>query len=142
MKTQRRKAPIFAIDRLQLGTDGKGITTLVCFMGCPLRCAYCLNVQCHDEDFELDGNTPRKGVMLLTPQELYDHVKIDNIYFQATEGGICFGGGEPMMQARFIKEFSEICGKKWKITLETSLYGASYNTIHMLSEVVDQWIVD
>ncbi len=32
-----RLAHIFAIDRLRMGTDGHGITTLVCFMGCPLR---------------------------------------------------------------------------------------------------------
>ena len=36
-------APIFAISRLRMGTDGSGITTLVTFMGCPLQCKYCLN---------------------------------------------------------------------------------------------------
>lgn len=35
--------PIFAIDRLRIGTDRHGIIPLVYFMGCPLRCAYCLN---------------------------------------------------------------------------------------------------
>lgn len=88
-KTNHIKAPIFAIDRLRLGTDGHGITTLVCFMDCPLNCAYCLNDRCHGEVFESDGVTPRRGIMMLTPQELYDRVKIDNIYFQATDGGIC-----------------------------------------------------
>lgn len=136
------KAPIFAIDRLRMGTDGKGITTLVCFMGCPLRCAYCLNDQCHEDIYEPDGETQRKGVMLLSPKELYDRVKIDNIYFQATGGGICFCGGEPMMYHDFIEEFCQLVGKRWKITIETSLYGASYNDIEQLSNHVDQWIVD
>lgn len=136
------KAPIFAIDRLRLGTDGKGITTLVCFMGCPLRCAYCLNDRCHEEIYEPNGITPRKGVMLLTPRELYDLVKIDNIYFQATGGGICFGGGEPMIYHDFIEEFCRLVDKRWKITIETSLYNASYNDIEQLSNHVDQWIVD
>ncbi|MBM6720445.1 hypothetical protein H6B13_12530 [Bacteroides gallinaceum] len=44
-----RLAHIFAIDCLRMGTDGHGITTLVCLMGCPLRCAYCLNDRCHEE---------------------------------------------------------------------------------------------
>ena len=43
---------------------------------------------------------------MLTPQRLYDLVKIDNIYFQTTGGGICFGGGEPTMYANFIKAFT------------------------------------
>lgn len=136
------KAPIFAIDRLRMGTDGKGITTLVCFMGCPLRCAYCLNDKCHEEIYEADGRTPREGIMLLTPRQLYNRVKIDDIYFQATGGGICFGGGEPMMYARFIEEFAKLCGKRWKITVETALYSISYAEIEQLAPIVDLWFFD
>ena len=135
------KAPIFAISRLRMGTDGSGITTLVTFMGCPLKCKYCLNQICHEPIYEADGKTLRNGIMLLTPQELYDLVKIDNIYFQSTGGGICFGGGEPTLYKDFIVEFKKICGENWKITLETSLR-CSYNTIQDLSPVVDHWIVD
>ena len=124
-----------------MGTDGSGITTLVTFMGCPLKCKYCLNKKCHEPIYEADGKTLRNGIMLLTPQELYDLVKTDNIYFQSTGGGICFGGGEPTLYKDFIIEFKMICGDKWKITLETSLR-CSYNTIQDLSPVVDHWIVD
>ena len=124
-----------------MGTDGSGITTLVTFMGCPLKCKYCLNKKCHEPIYEADGKTLRNGIMLLTPQELYDLVKVDNIYFQSTGGGICFGGGEPTVYKDFIVEFKKICGDKWKITLETSLR-CSYNTIKDLSPVVDYWIVD
>ena len=124
-----------------MGTDGSGITTLVTFMGCPLKCKYCLNQKCHEPIYETDGKTLRKGIMMLTPQELYDIVKVDNIYFQSTGGGICFGGGEPTLYKDFIVEFKKICGDKWKITLETCLR-CSYNTIKDLSPVVDHWIVD
>ena len=135
------KAPIFAINRLRMGTDGPGVTTLVAFMGCPLKCKYCLNPQCHQPIYEEDGTTLRDGVMMLTPQELYDMVKIDNIYFQATGGGICFGGGEPTLYPQFIEEFKNLCGNQWKITLETS-GRCSYRTYKLLSNVVDYWIVD
>lgn len=129
------KAPIFAVSRLRMNTDGSGITTLVAFMGCPLKCRYCLNPKCHEPIKEGDD------IMMLTPQGLYDLVKIDNIYFQTTGGGICFGGGEPTMYANFIKEFRQVCGDKWKITLETSL-ACSYNDIEILCDIVDHWIVD
>lgn len=135
------KAPIFAISRLRMGTDGSGITTLVTFMGCPLQCKYCLNRKCHEPIYETDGKTVRKGIMMLTPQELYDIVKVDNIYFQSTGGGICFGGGEPTLYKDFIVEFKKICEDKWKITLETCLR-CSYNTIQDLSPAVDHWLVD
>ena len=124
-----------------MGTDRSGITTLVTFMGCPLKCKYCLNQKCHEPIYESDGKTLRKGIMMLTPQELYDIVKVDNIYFQSTGGGICFGGGEPTLYKDFIVEFKKICGDKWKITLETCLR-CSFNTIQDLSPVVDHWIVD
>ena len=126
-------ASIFAIDRLRMGTDGHGITTLVCFMGCPLRCAYCLNDRCHEEIYSKGsrGLYLNKGIIQLDANELYDHVKIDDLYFQATGGGICFGGGEPTRYASFIEEFHRVCGNVWKITLETSLY-CSEDTIRQL----------
>ena len=129
------KAPIFAVSRLRMNTDGSGITTLVAFMGCPLKCRCCLNPKCHESIKEGDD------IMMLTPQRLYDLVKIDNIYFQTTGGGICFGGGEPTMYANFIKAFRQVCGDKWKITLETSL-ACSADDLEMLADVVDHWIVD
>ncbi len=133
------RVPVFAIDRLRMGTDGYGVTTLVAFMGCPLKCKYCLNPQCHEPIYAGEGL--RKGIMLLTPHELYELVKIDNIYFQATGGGICFGGGEPTMYVEFLEAFRQICGGKWKLTLETCL-SCSYRTIARLCHIVDHWIVD
>ena len=141
---EERKAytsPIFGISRHRMGVDGKGVTTLVTFMGCPLKCRYCLNDMCHEPIYQEDGLTLRRGIQMLTPQQLYDIVKQDNIYFQATGGGICFGGGEPTMQAEFIIEFAKLCPTNWKITLETSLR-CSYNTVKALAPYVDEWIVD
>lgn len=36
-------APVLAISRHRLTTDGEGVTTLVAFHGCPLSCRYCIN---------------------------------------------------------------------------------------------------
>ena len=144
LTNEERKAyasPIFGISRHRMGVDGKGVTTLVTFMGCPLKCRYCLNKQCHEDIYEEDGRMLRRGIQMLTPQQLYDIVKQDNIYFQATGGGICFGGGEPTLQAQFITAFAKLCPKNWKITLETSL-DCSFDTIRTLAPHVDEWIVD
>lgn len=135
------RRPVFAISRHRMGRDGKGVTTLVTFMGCPLHCKYCLNPQCHEDIYEEDGKTLRAGIQMLTPQQLYDIVKVDNIYFQATGGGVCFGGGEPTMNVDFICEFAKLCGGKWKITVETVLT-CSLSDLKKMAPYVDEWIVD
>lgn len=128
------KAPFFGISRHRIGIDGQGITTLVTFMGCPLKCKYCINDICHMP-------TDQQNVEWLSPQELYDRVKIDNLYFLATSGGITFGGGEPGLYADYIKEFKSICHKEWKLNIETSLnYSRHY--IEKLLPVIDEFIID
>ena len=141
MDTYSIQRPIFGISRHRMGIDGNGITTLVAFMGCPLKCRYCLNDQCHTSLYESDGKSLRRGIQMLSPKELYNLVEIDNIYFQATGGGICFGGGEPTMNADFIIEFAKLCPKNWKLTIETSLR-CSVQTVKTLSTCIDEWIVD
>ena len=133
--------PFFGVSRLRMGLDGRGVTTLVTFMGCQLSCKYCLNERCHGKVYEDDGATPCKGILMLTPQQLYDIVKKDNIYFQATGGGVCFGGGEPLEHPEFIMEFRKLCGTRWKITVETALACHPHN-IELLAPIVDHWIVD
>lgn len=133
--------PFFGVRRLRMGLDGRGVTTLVTFMGCQLSCKYCLNERCHGKVYKDDGVTPCKGILMLTPQQLYDIVKKDNIYFQVTGGGVCFGGGEPLEHPEFIMEFRKLCGTRWKITVETALACHPHN-IELLAPIVDHWIVD
>lgn len=124
--------PVIAIDRHRIGVDGDGVTTLVCFQGCSLRCKYCLNNIC----FKPSEVFPR-----YTPMRLYETVKVDNLYFLASGGGVCFGGGEPLLRMDFISDFKMICGKRWKLTVETSLNVPSV-AINEAARVVDAFIVD
>ena len=125
-------APFIAINRHRLTTDGEGVTTLVGFHGCPLHCQYCLNAQC----LQADGVWCR-----LTPGELYSEVEIDDLYFVATGGGICFGGGEPLLHSDFIKAFAEIMNPEWKLTIETSL-NVPLENVKAIASLVQMWYVD
>lgn len=124
--------PFIAINRHRLTTDGEGVTTLVGFHGCPLHCEYCLNAQC----LQADGVWCR-----LTPGELYSEVEIDDLYFVATGGGICFGGGEPLLRSDFIKAFAEIMNPEWKLTIETSL-NVPLENVKAIASLVQMWYVD
>lgn len=126
------KAKIVGLSRHRLLTDGEGVTTLVAFHGCPLRCKYCLNPH------SLGPDAPFSAY---TPESLYEAVKIDELYFIATGGGVTFGGGEPAMQADFIVRFRNICGSQWRLTLETSL-NVPTECIERLLPVIDSWIID
>ena len=124
-------APIIGVERHRLSTDGKGVTTLVGFWGCPLQCQYCLNPQ----------SWKIKPTRFLTVKELYDKVVIDQLYFLATGGGITFGGGEPLLYPTFLKEFRELCGPEWNITLETSL-NVPFKNLEEALPVANHFIVD
>ena len=126
------KAPIYSISRLRFGTDGKGITSLVAFMGCPLRCRHCINRWCHSDPSQ---------ARLMTPEDLYGELMIDDIYFQMTGGGVCFGGGEPTLYPEFIRQFRKVCGSRWRITVETALT-CTEDVIPEMARSVDRWIVD
>lgn len=125
-------APIIGINRHRILTDGKGITTLVGFYGCPLRCKYCLNPHSISEDF-----TPED----MTVEQLIEEVACDDLYFRATGGGICFTGGEPLLHTDFIKEFKEKCPASWKIYVETSL-NILPERLQTVLGIVDGFIVD
>lgn len=126
------QSPIFGISRHRLTTDGWGVTTLVTFHGCNLRCKYCLNPQCLGS---------AENIPIYTPRSLFDEVKKDDIYFRATGGGITFGGGEPCLRADFIRAFHNLCPNEWKIRIETAL-NVSPQIIERLAPIVDEWIVD
>ena len=132
MRQMTVKAPIYSISRLRFGTDGKGITSLVAFMGCPLRCRHCINSWCHSDPSQ---------ARLMSPEDLYGELMIDDIYFQMTGGGVCFGGGEPTLYPEFIRQFRKVCGSRWRITVETALT-CTEDVIPEMARSVDRWIVD
>ena len=118
--------PVWAIDRLRMATDGVGVTTLVTSHGCPLRCKYCLNPKSTD---------PATTVKNYTPEELLAAVRRDALYFLATGGGVCFGGGEPLLYADFISDFAEIAPKDWNLYVETCLNVPRENVVKVCGKI-------
>ena len=126
------QTPVVAISRHRLMTDGDGVTTLVVLHSCPLRCRWCLNPQTWR-----DGST----FQLMTPMQLFTHVRVDDLFFQATGGGVTFGGGEPALRSIFISQFRKVIPKQWKINIETSL-NVPQEHVERLLPVIDEFVID
>ena len=125
-------APIVACSRHRMLVDGEGVTTLVCFHGCPLRCHWCLN------PFTLNPDTKKE---ILTPRELYEKVRIDELYFLSTGGGVTFGGGEPLLYSDFLQEFRKLCGPDWHLCAETSL-NVPWENVATAADCIDYFYID
>lgn len=127
------KAEVFAISRIRIGTDGEGVTTLVTFTGCPLRCAFCINPSSWDNSGKSET---------LSVEDLYNRLKIDDLYFVTTGGGVMFGGGEPLLRADFIAEFAEnYKSLGWNFYMETSLSVPTENLAKVIP-YIDYFVVD
>jgi len=123
---------IMKVARHRMGSDGKGVSTLVAFYGCPLKCRYCFNDFCHKPDIHT-----RK----LTAEELIEEVAIDDIYFRMSGGGVVFGGGEPILNSRYIERVIKLAPVDWQFRIETSL-NAKWEHVERLIPYIDQWIID
>ena len=131
-------ADIMTISRLRMGTDGEGVSTLVTFFDCPLRCKYCINDFCHYSGKRL-RNDPVRAIY--TPNQLIAALKKDEIYYLRSGGGIVFGGGEPLLQSAFIHEVCKLANPKWKKRVETSL-NVPWVYIDAVLKDMDEWIID
>ena len=121
------------VNRHRLGVDGVGVTTLIGNSTCNLNCKYCLN-KIHSG----------RGTRAYTPEKLLDKVKIDDLYFITTHGGITFGGGEPLLDLPFIKDFISLVKSRkfnWKINVETAL-NVPLSTVQDALQYFDSFIID
>ena len=123
--------PLLSLSRLRMGIDGPGVTTLIAGAGCPLQCRWCINKKLLRE----------AQTESVTAAELYERVRIDDLYFRASGGGVCFGGGEALLHADFIRRFRALCPDEWLICAETSL-AVEPELMRKAADAVDLFIVD
>ena len=123
--------PLLSIARLRMTIDGAGVTTLAAGAGCPLHCRWCINQKL----------LRKASAEPVTASELIDRVKIDDLYFRATGGGVTFGGGESLLHAEFIRRFRELCPAEWRICVETAL-AVPQDLLRTVINSADEFIVD
>ncbi|MBE6750513.1 MAG: pyruvate formate lyase-activating protein [Ruminococcaceae bacterium] len=85
-----------------LGTvDGPGVRFVVFLQGCNLRCGCCHN----PDTWEMGASEEYSALEIAQRAERYKE------YF-GNEGGITVSGGEPLLQAEFVKELFVLCHEK------------------------------
>lgn len=115
-----------------LGTlDGPGIRFVVFLQGCNLRCGCCHNP---DTWYRIEGKD-------YTPIEVIEKAKKYKEYFK-NKGGITVSGGEPLLQAKFVKELF-VLSKKEDINTCLDTSGSIINDdIKELLKYTDRVLLD
>lgn len=100
MISDEKTSPIGKIHSFEsFGTvDGPGIRFVIFMQGCKFRCLYC-----HNPDTFNIGNAS----FMLTPKQVFKRMDKFKSYYK--KGGVTISGGEPLLQARFVKEFFQLC---------------------------------
>lgn len=110
--------------------DGPGIRSVVFLGGCPLRCIYCHN--------------PDTWTMVGFPKSESSDIVGRLLRFKPyiKKGGVTFSGGEPLMQAAFVRECTELLHENGlHVALDTG--GAVYNgEVDKLLDVIDMALLD
>lgn len=111
--------------------DGPGIRFVVFMQGCNLRCGCC-----HNPDTWKIGDGKEYSA-----EEIVQRAVRYKEYF-GSEGGITVSGGEPLLQAEFVKELFDLCHKEGINTcLDTS--GSILNdSVKELLSVTDRVLLD
>ena len=79
-------------------SDGPGVRFAVFLQGCPLRCGCCHNPDTWNPD----------GGKSMTAEEIAEKATRYRTYF-GKDGGVTVSGGEPLLQATFVKEIFSLC---------------------------------
>lgn len=115
-----------------MGTlDGPGVRFVIFLHGCPLRCGCCHN----PDTWYVDESRE------YTARELVDRAIRCREYF-GKDGGITVSGGEPLLQAKFVKELFTLAHEAGINTcLDTS--GCILNgDVYALLDVTDRVLLD
>ena len=112
-------------------SDGPGVRFAVFLQGCPLRCGCCHN----PDTWESDGGK------VMTAGEIVEKATRYRSYF-GKEGGVTVSGGEPLLQAEFVRAVFSACHEEGINTcLDTS--GCLWNEdIEKLLGVTDRVLLD
>jgi len=149
-----KKGVIFDIKKFAVH-DGPGIRTTIFFKGCPMDCWWCHNPESHSTEPEtitrqvFTGSSSkacfeRKELIgkEISLNEIIQEIMKDQIFYEISNGGVSFSGGEPLMQSDFLLSLLK---KSKKLGLHTVLDTSGCASTDIMKEIakfVDLFLYD
>lgn len=149
----RDKGYIFDIKKYSIH-DGPGIRTTVFLKGCPLNCWWCHNPESQKiepEEFlgctfrwslsgiSADRNVVGKEVFV---DEVMKEIKKDLPFYEESNGGATFSGGEPMLQIDFLNSLLAECkANNISTAVDTTGY-AQFEQYEKIYDLADIFLYD
>lgn len=79
---------------------------------------------------------------VMTVEEVFDAVRRDKIFYAASGGGVTVSGGEPLLQARFVRDVFQLCrGEQIGTCVETCGFASSEALLEVMP-VTDSFLFD
>ena len=137
---------IFDIKRFAVH-DGPGIRTTVFLKGCPLRCWWCHNPESQAMEpitVEIERKVNGKRLKatktygeILETMDLMEILLRDRHFYEESDGGITFSGGEPLIQTEALAELLLECKKNGlHTTVDTSGFAPKEQFEKIWQEVI------
>jgi pyruvate formate lyase activating enzyme len=143
------KGYIFDIKKYSVN-DGPGIRTTVFLKGCPLTCWWCHNPESRRSEPEkvenctfrwnLSHDSSQRNMIgsHVSVSEVMDQIEKDLLFYEESNGGATFSGGEPMLQINFLQELLSECKKKdINTAIDTTGYApfADFEKIYTMTDI-------
>lgn len=130
--------------------DGPGIRTTVFFKGCSMDCQWCHNPESKNfgiKKFKVKDrvkkSTKRKTVGYeITVDEVMEIIEKDRIFYDESNGGVTFSGGEPLTQVNFLFELLKECKKSDIHTVIDTSGEANWPDFEKIQKYVDLFLYD
>ena len=142
---------IFDIKRFAVH-DGPGIRTTVFLKGCPLRCWWCHNPESQElEPVSVDIMRKVNGNSVPGKKLYGERMEVDQVigtllkdvhFYEESDGGVTFSGGEPLMQADGLTKLLEACKRHGlHTTIDTCGY-AAWDQFERVLPMTDLFLFD
>jgi pyruvate formate lyase activating enzyme len=148
----RTRGLIFDIKKYSLH-DGPGIRTTIFLCGCPLECWWCQNPEGQKMSMNdvIKVREESKASLTATKQligkgasvdAIMTEIEKDRVFYEESNGGVTFSGGEPLMQHDFLNGLVDACRKSRIATaIETCGY-ASSDVVDRVKDKIDLFLYD
>jgi pyruvate formate lyase activating enzyme len=128
------KGLIFSIKKYAIH-DGPGIRVTFFMKGCPMSCWWCHNPEGISAEKTIVERVDRIGDKEFrkmepvgkeyTVDQIVEIADRESVFFEHSGGGITFSGGEPMLQAGFLKEaLVALRNRNYNTAIDTSGYAS------------------